>query len=50
MTEKEKFPYSFGYVFTPSLQSYRVSRKSCDFQNFMSDILGIRRFAKGMAV
>ena len=29
---------------------YRVSQKSCGFQNCMSDILDIRHFAKGMAI
>ena len=32
-------------ISTPKASKYRVSRKSCGFQNCMSDILDIRHFA-----
>ena len=35
---------------SPKSSEYRVSRKSCGFQNCMSDILDICYFAKGMAI
>ena len=43
-------PMSDSQAATPKACEYRVSRKSYGFQNYMSDILDIRHFAKSMAI